>query len=98
MKIITAKEVEALLQEGKTLHIIDVRENEEVANGKIPGAIHIPLGFLDVRMNELDKNLEYIIVCHSGGRSGMAANFLTSYGFKAVNMIDGMVAWEGPIE
>ncbi|EOR23199.1 rhodanese [Niallia nealsonii AAU1] len=43
MKQLTAKEVEKLLREGKALNIIDVREVDEVATGKIQGAIHIPL-------------------------------------------------------
>jgi rhodanese-related sulfurtransferase len=98
MKEMTAKEVEQQLNEGKKLHLIDVREAEEVAAGKIPGAIHIPLGFIEERMNELDKSKEYIMVCRSGGRSGRAVQFLESHGFKAVNMAGGMLDWEGIVE
>lgn len=61
MKTITAKEVETLLREGKPLNIVDVREADEVAAGKIPGAMHIPLGLIEFRMDELDKNKEYIL-------------------------------------
>ncbi|EDL62516.1 hypothetical protein BSG1_06904, partial [Bacillus sp. SG-1] len=78
MKQLTAKEVETLVEEGKSLNLIDVREVEEVEAGKIPGAIHIPLGLLEFRMNELDKSREYIMVCRSGGRSGQASQFLES--------------------
>lgn len=95
MKQLTAKEVETLLEEGKPLNLIDVREVEEVEAGKIPGAIHIPLGFLEFRMNELDKSKEYIMVCRSGGRSGQASQFLESQGYKVINMTGGMLAWEG---
>lgn len=98
MKEITAKEVEALLKEGKKLNIIDVREAAEVAAGKISGAVNIPLGLVEFRMNELDKTKEYIMVCRSGGRSGRAAQFLESYGFNVINMTGGMLAWEGKIE
>lgn len=52
MKAITAKEVEQLLDEGKKLDIIDVREVDEVAGGKIPGAVNIRLGLLEFRMHE----------------------------------------------
>jgi len=69
MKRITAKEVETLLNEGKNLNIIDVREAKEVAAGKIPSAINIPLRLVEFRMHELDKAKEYIIVCRSGARS-----------------------------
>lgn len=98
MKEITAKEVEALLNKGKKLAIIDVREVDEVAGGKIPGAINIPLGLVEFRMHELDKSKEYTMVCRSGGRSGNAAKFLESHGYKVINMTGGMLAWEGKIE
>jgi rhodanese-related sulfurtransferase len=98
MKQMTAKEVETLLNQGKKLNIIDVREVKEVAEGKIPGAINIPLGLVEFRMNELDKYKEYIMVCRSGGRSGRASQFLESYGFTVINMAGGMLTWEGKVE
>lgn len=98
MKQFTAKEVENLLKEGKALNVIDVRETDEAADGKIPGAINIPLGLLEFRMNELVKSKEYIMVCRSGARSGRATQFLDSYGYKTINMAGGMMAWEGSVE
>lgn len=98
MKVMTAKEVEALINDGRKLKIIDVREVNEVAAGKIPGAVNIPLGLVEFRMHELDKSKEYIMVCRSGGRSGRATQFLESYGFNVINMAGGMLAWEGPVE
>ncbi|PLT32448.1 rhodanese-like domain-containing protein [Bacillus sp. V5-8f] len=98
MKQITAKEVEELINEGKTLNIIDVREVDEVAQGKIPNAIHIPLGLLEFKLQDLDKPKEYIMVCRSGGRSGRATQFLEGQGFKVINMTGGMLAWEGKTE
>ncbi|WP_174733479.1 rhodanese-like domain-containing protein [Mesobacillus harenae] len=98
MKEITPKEVETLLNDGKTLNIIDVRETDEVAAGKISGAVNIPLGLVEFRLNELDKSKEYIMVCRSGGRSGRASKFLESRGFDVINMTGGMLAWEGKQE
>lgn len=98
MKTITAKEVETLLNEGKEIDIIDVREVDEVAVSKIPGAVNIPLGLVEFRMQELDKATEYIMVCRSGGRSSLASQFLESYGYKVINMTGGMLSWEGKIE
>lgn len=98
MEQLSANEVRELLSKGKTLNIIDVREADEVAVGKIPGAIHIPLGLLAFRLQDLDKSKEYIIVCRSGNRSGRACQFLDGYGFKAINMTGGMLAWDGEIE
>lgn len=98
MKQMTTKEVEALLEGNKNLNIVDVREVDEVAAGKIPGAVHIPLGLLEFRMHELDKSKEYIMVCRSGGRSGRACQLLESRGYNIINMAGGMLAWEGPTE
>ena len=98
MKILTAKEVEKLLTEGKTVNIIDVREVDEVKEGKIPGAENIPLGLIEFRMHELDKSKEYVVVCRSGGRSGRASQFLEGQGFKVINMEGGMLAWEGKVD
>lgn len=98
MKQYTAKEVENLLNEGKSLNIIDVREVAEVNTGKIPGAVNIPLGLLEYRLNELDKTKEYVIVCHSGGRSARVTQFLDYQGYNVINMVGGMLAWDGQIE
>lgn len=95
---ITPMKIEEMLKGNKLISLIDVREVDEVKEGKIPGAIHIPLGLLEARMHELDKKIEYTMVCRSGGRSGQATNYLESYGFKVVNMTGGMLAWQGPIE
>jgi rhodanese-related sulfurtransferase len=98
VKQIFPQQVEELLKQGKNLSIIDVRETEEVAHGKIPGARHIPLGQLESRLNEIEKDKEHIIVCRSGNRSGMACEFLSSQGYNVVNMAGGMLEWTGEIE
>mgnify|MGYP000942063212 CR=1 FL=1 len=98
MKQITATEVQNLLESGKKLNLVDVRETEEVAEGKIPGAVNIPLGLIQFKLNELDKNKEYILVCRSGGRSGMATQFLEGQGYNVTNMVGGMLSWTGEIE
>ncbi|MDW0114111.1 MULTISPECIES: rhodanese-like domain-containing protein [Sporosarcina] len=98
MKDITTSEVAKKLAAKQPVHLIDVREVDEVAQGKIPGAVNIPLGLLEFRMHELDKSVEYTMVCRSGGRSGMATQLLESHGYKVVNMTGGMLAWEGDVE
>ncbi|MCP3030893.1 rhodanese-like domain-containing protein [Halobacillus sp. A1] len=92
MKTMSAKEVEKQYED---LNIIDVRETDEVAAGKIPGAVNIPLGLIEFRMNELDKSKGYVMVCRSGGRSGQAAQFLEDQGFNVTNMHGGMMNYEG---
>ncbi|MEK4535941.1 MULTISPECIES: rhodanese-like domain-containing protein [Peribacillus] len=98
MKEISPNEVNALLKGNSTINIIDVREVDEVKAGKIPNAMHIPLGLVEFRMQDLDKSKEYIMVCRSGGRSSMAVKLLENHGYKVLNMTGGMLEWNGPIE
>jgi rhodanese-related sulfurtransferase len=95
VKTIAAQEVEQLVKKQEQIHILDVREVEEVKIGKIPNALNIPLPLLEFRMHELDKTNHYIVVCRSGGRSGMAARFLEQQGYNVTNMTGGMMEWKG---
>lgn len=58
----------------------------------------MPLGLVEFREHELDKNAAYIMVCRSGGRSGQATQYLESKGFNVTNMTGGMLDWQGPVE
>ncbi|MGE7997860.1 rhodanese-like domain-containing protein [Lysinibacillus sp. NPDC093190] len=98
MKEISAKEVQQALEQGQAINLIDVREVDEVEAGHIPGIIHIPLGLLEFRMHELNKNESYVMVCRSGGRSGSATQFLENQGFNVSNMVGGMLAWNGEVK
>jgi len=95
MKETTTTEVLNRLNKGEDLNIIDVREYNEVAAGKIPNAQHLPLGELARRVNELDKDSEHIVVCASGNRSKAASGLLESMGFNVINMLGGMKQWNG---
>ena len=97
MKTILPIEVQQKLEAGEVIHVIDVREVEEVEAGRIPGVTHIPLGLLEFRMHELDKKTPYIMVCRSGGRSGQATAFLEAQGFDVTNMSGGMLEWKGEV-
>ncbi len=97
-RTITPEAVERLIREEKGISIIDVREQTEFADGHIPGAINIPLNDIQLRMSEIDKAKEHIIVCLSGSRSRTAAAILSANGFRAKNMRGGMMNWNGPFE
>lgn len=98
MKSISTTEVQEKLAAGEQLNLIDVREVDEVADGHIPGIVNIPLGLLEFRMPELDKNKSYIMVCRSGGRSGQATAFLEAQGYDVTNMTGGMLDWSGDVK
>ncbi|TQR20445.1 rhodanese-like domain-containing protein [Psychrobacillus vulpis] len=98
MKEITTLEVQQRLEAGETLNLIDVREVAEVKVGHIPGIVNIPLGLMEFRMHELDKNKPYIMICRSSGRSGQATAFLEEQGYDVTNMVGGMLNWEGDVQ
>lgn len=98
MKEITTQELLEKLTDGEALNMIDVREDDEVAEGIIPGAKHIALGELPERLHELDKDQHYVMICRSGGRSGNACHFLSEQGYDVANMVGGMLDWEGEVE
>ena len=89
-------------QANNAVQIVDVREPDEWVEGRIPGAVHIPLGSLASRVNELDPNQETIVVCQAGVRSLTGADILLKAGFAdAKSLAGGMIAWVGagqPVE
>jgi rhodanese-related sulfurtransferase len=89
---VTPEETRAKQKAGAVL--VDVREPHEWREGHIPGAIHIPLGSLSGRLDELDPSREIVVVCRSGHRSMTGAQLLQRAGFSQVrNMAGGMISW-----
>lgn len=71
--------------------LLDVRNPEELANGRFPESVNIPLNQLRERIAELDPTQDYIVSCHSGLRSYVAERQLKQNGFKVKNL-DGAFA------
>jgi hydroxyacylglutathione hydrolase len=73
---------------------VDVREPEEWAEGRIPGALHIPLGELARRSDEVPAEGSVITVCRSGVRSLEAVDILRAAGRDDVkSLAGGMLDW-----
>jgi len=85
----------APVPDGTTL--LDVREQDEWDAGHAPGAVHIPLGELPSRLDELpDTDAGLLpVACRGGGRSSRAVAWLSQQGFDVANLDGGMKAWEG---
>lgn len=98
MKTMTTDELINLLDANEDLYVIDVREDFEVADGVIPGAVHIPLGEIPSSLEQLDKSLPYIIVCKGGVRSANACEYLAEQGYDVTNLEGGMLAYDGELE
>ena len=72
--------------------IVDVREPFEWAMGTLPNSVLIKLGSLPDRLDELDDDRAILLVCRSGNRSGVAAEYLIRRGFEVVaNLTGGLV-------
>jgi adenylyltransferase/sulfurtransferase len=97
---ISASELRRLLDEGKGVQLIDVRQPSEHAFAKINGAKLIPLGDLLNRINELDQSREAIIHCKMGGRSARAIAALQQAGYKGKlrNLRGGITAWSNEVD
>ncbi len=75
--------------------VIDVRHDSEWTSGHLPGAIHLPLGHLLDRLEELPKGQPVVTQCQTGGRSAIAASLLRRAGLEEVsNLVGGCAAWE----
>lgn len=77
-------ELEKELSKGKVL--LDVRNNNELEKGKFKNSKNIPLDELRTRLDELNKETEYIVSCQSGLRSYNAERILRQNGFKVKNL------------
>lgn len=78
----------------ETHRILDVRDPYEWRAGRIEGAVHIPLQELPTRLDELGSGTTVAVICRSGNRSALAADWLRRQGVDAVNVHGGMIAWQ----
>ncbi|CAK6477004.1 rhodanese-like domain-containing protein [Peribacillus castrilensis] len=97
IKIITTEEVEAKLEAGEAMELVDVREDEEVQEGMIEGAKHIRMNDIPANLDYFDKEKEYIFICRSGRRSENVCHYLQEHGYKVANMVGGMLEWDGEV-
>jgi rhodanese-related sulfurtransferase len=86
-------QLKAALADG-AVTLVDVREDYEWAEGRIDGAVHVPMGELGARLGELPQDETIVINCRVGGRSGMAAQALRDAGYDAWSLRGGLLAWD----
>ncbi len=98
---LTQEEWQAKLIEDDNAFILDVRTEDEVADGYIPNSTNIDIylgqSFLD-ELEKLDKTKTYYVYCRSGNRSGQACAIMNSVGFEnTYNLQGGFMNWKGEI-
>ncbi|MGB1250449.1 MAG: rhodanese-like domain-containing protein [Candidatus Promineifilaceae bacterium] len=85
----------ASLQGRDDVILIDVREQSEYDAGHIPDITLIPMSEIQNRVSEIPTDVEVILTCRSGNRSGQVHAYLTELGYDNVhNMEGGILAWE----
>lgn len=99
MKVITPQQYAELRASDHPPALIDVREPWEYAIAHLDEAKLLPLGQIYEWAPTLDKEADYVIVCHHGQRSATACQFLSNMGFKHVaNLSGGMDAWSSAVD
>jgi molybdopterin/thiamine biosynthesis adenylyltransferase/rhodanese-related sulfurtransferase len=94
---IEARDLDAAIESGTAPLLVDVRELDEFEQGAIPGAVHIPRGFLESRIEGLvsDRSAPIVLSCQSGARSAFAAKSLGELGYEDVaSLAGGFTAWK----
>lgn len=95
VSLVSVEELQARLEAGEDIQILDVREPWEAERASIPGARLVPLGELKQREGELDRRAHYVVHCHVDGRARKAARMLAQAGFERVEVLEGgIVAWQ----
>lgn len=90
---ISSEEAKQLI-DNKEVVVLDVRTPEEYQEGHISNAKLIPLQELENKLNDLNKEEAYLVVCRSGNRSTQASEILTNNGFDSIyNLSGGMNSW-----
>lgn len=97
MNTISVQELKAKLDQGESIHLVDVREPHEHAEFNIGGLL-LPLGHVQtLQIEEIEdfKNEPVYLYCRSGNRSGQACHILSAAGFtNVINVTGGMLAWK----
>lgn len=91
---IRAAEARNLLAAKKNVYLLDVRTPAEFSQGRIQGAVLIPINEVERRIGEIPRNRPVVVYCAVGSRSGLVADFLSRKGYREVyNVTDGIVGW-----
>ena len=97
---ITATEAKEIMDSETGYVILDVRTEEEYAEGHVPGAILIPDYEIEARAEEElpDKNQMLLVYCRSGRRSKLAAEALVELGYTNIYEFGGIIDWPYDVE
>ncbi|MBL3599231.1 MAG: sulfurtransferase [gamma proteobacterium endosymbiont of Lamellibrachia anaximandri] len=91
---IDSSDLQARISEGDDFYLLDIRSAGEVAQGMLPDSDHMPMHVIPLRMDELPRDKDVILYCHSGARSYHACAYLLQQGFEnVINLRGGILGW-----
>jgi rhodanese-related sulfurtransferase len=74
--------------------LLDIRTDGELAQGILPGAEHMPMHMIPMRMNDLPRDKDVVIYCRSGARSYHACSYMMQQGIdNVINLRGGIIGW-----
>jgi len=89
------EELAARLEAGEDIYLLDVRNPDELEeHGMIAGAVNIPIGELEARLDEVPKGKTIVTYCMRGGRASRAADLLRDAGYDEPIEFGGITAWK----
>ncbi|MFT6501904.1 MAG: adenylyltransferase/sulfurtransferase [Crocinitomicaceae bacterium] len=99
MNYMTPAELSEKLNANNDLVLLDIRESYELEICQI-GGLHIPMGDISTRVNEINSDFEVAVLCRSGKRAEAVANFLEAEaGMKKVTIVaGGILAWINTVD
>jgi len=96
---IQPEDLKKKLEAGETVELLDVREPWERETSRIDGGLHIPMGDIPARVQELDPDAHIVVYCHHGVRSMSVTAWLRQQGYESVqSLVGGIDRWSRQID
>ena len=94
IKEIDSDVLQSRIAKGDEIVLLDIRSAGELVHGMLPDADHLPMHLIPVRINEIPKDKDVVLYCHSGARSYHACAYLAQQGYdNAINLRGGILGW-----
>lgn len=78
--------------------LLDVREPFEVATARVEGSLHIRMGEVVSRIDDIPRDARVLCLCHHGSRSAQVAGYLAGQGFDIANVAGGIDCWSSTVD
>lgn len=87
--VVSAAALKGMLDRRQDLAIVDIRDDDDVKAGRVPGSVHLEIELLDARLAELPQGKKIVLVDMHGKQTQVVGRFLAAKGFRDVSRLDG---------